>query len=462
MYTKYKVLAAALMLTAVLCIQPLAAQITSNTNNATTGLFSTDVDNFLDVNSWQEVEFNNFFSVFQVGGADGIGAGMAMSAGSSYLGFGYIGNFWSGADTIVTTEYGNSYTAANSRGKKTTSYSGSGLKWNSQIFFLFGAAPVGGLLLDLNFADAGNNVMDRESINAGGSVVTEKESVGLGALEAGLSWGKNFDLGGGYVFKPNVGFSYNFDLQKTVADTGPGSTETTTLNGQDDFFRRADYNGVNNGTGRVGLAGYIAAHLGLGFDLSTSTADGSLWLGYDLEYHLYDKQTESSGYWEDYSPSYLKNFIDIGVGAWYTIDRRLSLGWFVGSGFSIENASVTSVKKNGGAEPDNEYTEVIFGITPMISAGVVHKFLPDKFNINGSLALFPIGYTFSQFKDVDKRNAMTITRTDNTIESLAAQTSLGFTWFITDGLSFDAYLTTLANGSRLNLTNFSALLSYKR
>jgi hypothetical protein len=463
MHVKNKVLTSVIALTA-LCVSPLAAQITSNTSNATSGLFSTDVDYFLDVNDWQNVEFGKFFTTMQVGGTEGIGAGFAVNAGSAYLGAGYIGNFWSAGSTVnsTTTEYGDKYANANWRGKKIINdRSGSGLQWNSRVFLFLGTAPIGGLLLEGNFVKAGKNNLDKEYLDSAGDLLTDENSQGLGEIEAGLRWGRNFDLGGGLTLKPNLAFSYNTNLQKSVTYK-PGGAETTELNGSDSFFASTAYKrSVNDG--KVGLTGYMAGHAGLSVDLSKSTGDGSLWFGYDLEQHLYDKQTtDNSDYWKDYNPSYAKHYIDIGVGAWYTLDRKLSLGWSAGSGFNIENAKVTSAKESYGTGPEREFTEVIFGINPSITAGVVFKALPNRLSLNGSIALYPVGYEYDKLTEYNSVSAITTETTTNTISSTKAETSLGFTWFIADGLSFDAYVTTHTNGSRLNLTDFSALLSYKR
>ena len=462
MYTKHRVFAALAMF-AAFGIFPLSAQFRSNTSDATFGLYTTDVDDFLDVNEWQNLEFDKFFSSMRADGSDGIEAGLALKAGSVYLGFGYAGNFWipppplTGTFSSVTTEFGDNFATVNQRGKKTVNYSGNGLQWNSQVFFLLGTASLGGFLLDLNFARAGSNKLDTQAFGPGGNVVTSKDSRGLGAIEAGLSWGKNFARGD-YVFKPTLGLAYCFDLGKNVSDTGAGTITTTVLNGIDDFFAGTRYSA--NG-GRVGLIGYMKAHAGLMVDLSKSTGDGSLWIGYNMEQHFYDRQTkDDSGYWEDYSPWLTKHGIQIELSAWYNMDRKLSLGWSVGSGFDLVSASVSTVQTI--LTNDNEYSELVFEIHPSIAAGVVYKLLPDKFNVNGSLVLFPAGYTYNQFTDNDIPSVIKTSTTAHNIASTAAVTSLGFTWFITDGFAFDACTTTLAIGSRINFTNFSALLSYKR
>ena len=456
------------------CLSPMAAQISdfvSNTSEATGGLFTAEIDNFLDVNAWQELEFDKFFTTMQVQGTGGIGAGLAKNAGSVYLGFGYFGRLWSGGINSETREYGDSYANAAWRGKKTVNrnyLSDSGLSWASQISFLLGTNAAGGIRADVNFAGAGNDNDDADTLGSGGDITTAKSSLGLGTIEAGLGWGRNFDLGNGYVLKPNAGFSYNADLRKTVSSPGTaGGAETTMLTGIDPFFTASGYTGVNSG--RVGLKGYLTAHAGLSVDLAKNTGDGSLWLGYDLKYNFYDRQTNvSSGAWTDYSPSLMGHYINAGLGAWYTLDRKVSLGWSVESCFELINASVTSAftsaMASGGLSPDHEYSETLFTMVPKAVIGVVYKMLPDKFNFNASIGLYPIGdgFILRKLDHTDISGVAAVSAGKKiTVNSAYAATSLGFTWFITDGFSFDAAATTLASGSKVNLTQFSALLSYK-
>jgi len=471
MCSKRKVWAAVLLMTAF-CVSSLAAQISSfssNTSEVTEGLFTSEVDKFLDVNSWQDLEFNKFFTTIQVRGVDGIGAGFAKKAGPVYLGFGYFGKFWTGGINSETKEYGDNYATNAWRGKKTVNknyLSDSGLSWINQVDFLLGTKAVGGILLDLSFLGSGRDTDDVDSPpDAGGNVSTAKSSIKLGIVEAGLGWGKNFDLGGGFVLKPNLGFTYNIDLRKTVA--GSGSAETTTLTGVDSFFTDSAYSNVNNGM--VGLKGYLTGYAGLTADLSKNTTDGSLWLGYNLKYNFYDRQIKTgSGAWTDFDPSYMNHSINLGVGAWYALDRKLSLGWSVEGTFELTNAKITSaltsVWAGMGRSPDHKYTDIIFGFIPKAAFGVVYKPVPDRFNFNGSIALYPIGDGFIHRKlthsDISGV-AVTTTEKNNRVNATYAATSLGFTWFIIEKLSLDAGVTALTNGSRVNLTQFSALLSYK-
>jgi len=466
MFTKHRALVTAALLFTVFCVLPLSAQMnsfTSNTSNATNGLFTTETDNFLDVNKWQEVEFNKFFTAMQADFNNGIGAGVAAKAGSAYLGFGYFGNLWSGSLNSTTTKYGDNYAAAAWKGKDTVVNSAN-LAWTNQVSFLLGTQLLGGILLDCNLAGLGNNNNDTDSLDAGGNKTTYKNSAGVGSIEGGLSWGKNFDLGSGLVLMPKLGFRYNASVQKSVTNPGtPGSVKTTALNGIDPYFSQASgYTAIQNG--QVGLTGIIGAHAGLEVDRSAGAWDGSLWAGYDFETHTYDNQiSDSSGYWEGYNPSYTGHLINLGVSFCYTLDRKLSFGWSVEGDFGIVNAKVTSVQTQNDAMPDHNFTDAVYGIAPKLSAGVVYKALPDKFNFNASLALYPLEYSYRKFTHSDISGVMTTTTdTSSIINAAYATTSLGFTWFITDGFSLDAATGVNAASTTVDITNFSVLLSYRR
>jgi len=66
----------------------------SNTDIATFGQFKTDVDRFLHVNNWSEIDFNGFFGYTRFGAnipAGVIDAGVAAKAGNLYLALYYNG-----------------------------------------------------------------------------------------------------------------------------------------------------------------------------------------------------------------------------------------------------------------------------------------------------------------------------------------------------------------------------------
>ena len=82
----------------------------SATSTATQGLMSNDVDNFSDVNSWSDVEFDKLFGYF--GYNNGYDIGLAGKVGSIYLAGYFNGNIgYTGSTTTTATVSGNSTTA---------------------------------------------------------------------------------------------------------------------------------------------------------------------------------------------------------------------------------------------------------------------------------------------------------------------------------------------------------------
>jgi len=451
MVTK-RVLGVALLI-AVFSISPLTAQInrfSSNTSSATSGLFAADTDDFLDVNSWQNVEFGTFFTTLLVDGMNGgVGAGLAVRMGTAYLGFGYFGTFWDGAFGSTTTEAGGNETVART----------GDLRWTNQISVLFGTEMLGGFLLDFNLAGMGRNNRDTEVV-VGGDILTNENTVGFGALEVGLRWGRNFELANGLTLKPTLGFSYNLNTERTEARP-IGQPRTTTLNGIDPFFSRPDLAFADLNGGRVGLTGGINVHAGLGVDRVFGDVDGSLWVGYDLEIRTYDRQTRASGTWTDFAPSFNQHLINVGVGAWYTLDRRLSFAWSVECDINIISAEVTSAQHTG-ANPVHQLAISEVEISPQFAAGVVFQAIPGRFNLNASIALSPLQFTRTQMEHHYLGvGAETTNITTTNISRAQTYTLLGFTWFLGDNLSLDAALNP-APGARIDATTFAMLLSYKR
>ena len=78
----------------MLCTVTLFAQNSdpvSKTSRATNGVFKTDVDNFTDVNAWQDVELNNMFTSISYG-SNGVELGFAKNLENGFLGLWLIGD----------------------------------------------------------------------------------------------------------------------------------------------------------------------------------------------------------------------------------------------------------------------------------------------------------------------------------------------------------------------------------
>jgi hypothetical protein len=222
---------------------------------------------------------------------------------------------------------------------------------------------------------------------------------------------------------------------------------------------------INNGTnpfagGKVGLTGCLTANAGLSLNRSGSLGDGSLWLGYELQSFAYDRQTaRSNGAYIDYSPARQRHDINLGLGAWYDIDEKLSLAWSAAVEAGIESAEISSGKTET-AGPAKEFEYTAFSIGPSLSAGVAYKLIPDRFNINAAFTLFPLGYRNRKISNTDTATDYTTSDTLSDISGIRTITSMGFTWVVTGGLSLDAAMDAVT-ASRLDISSVSILASYK-
>jgi hypothetical protein len=103
---KKKVVLLALIAALSLAVLPLSAQ--SQTSAATQGVFGTEVDDFLDVHNYGEVEFDKWFGYAGAGtGYFSLGYASKLS-GATYLGLGYSGNLfasWFNKDKSSTVTY---------------------------------------------------------------------------------------------------------------------------------------------------------------------------------------------------------------------------------------------------------------------------------------------------------------------------------------------------------------------
>jgi hypothetical protein len=445
----------------------LAAQ--SMMSMATQGLYTTEADKYLDVNEWQDVFINKAFSFLKASAADGVGAGTAFKLGPTFFGIGYTGKFWSGDLYSSESKYGpNAYGAASPPYAGNTFVDNrydSGLTWSNRISVLIGTDLLGGILVDIDIAGAGSNNGDYDD-GTSGVKIDAKNSADLGAIQAGLIWGKNFEISD-ITIKPKLGFAYNFNRQKseTRVSEAAANPAIRTLDGIDPLFETNVFSVINNNIhpftgGAVGLTGFLTANAGLSLNRSGSLGDGSVWLGYELQYFAYDRQTtQSNGKYKDYSPAHQYHGINLGLGALYDLDEKLSLAWSAEVGMRIENAEINSGKTET-AGPTNEFEYKAFGIEPSLSTGLTYKLIPDKLDLNAAFKLIPLSYTNRKVSNTATATNYTIRDALNDITGITTTTSLGFTWFIAGGLTLDAAMETVTT-SRLDISNVSILVSYK-
>jgi hypothetical protein len=447
----------------------------SMTSMATQGFYTTEADDYLDVNGWQDVFVNKAFVFLKAGAANGIGAGAAFNLGPVFLGIGYSGKFWSGGLYSAEYDYG-----PNAYGMALPSYAGNtfidnmgyyvgsddaGLTWFNRISVLFGTGILGGILVDVDIAGAGNDNDDYD-VDVAGVKVDTKTGIDLGAIQAGLSWGKNFEVSD-ITIKPSLGVAYNFNRQRSETRTTEPETNPTikTLDGVDHLFEADVFSTVNNGVdpfsgGTVGLTGFLTVNAGLSINRSGSLGDGSVWLGYELQYFAYDRQTtQSNGKYTDYNPAHQYHGVNLGLGAWYDLDDKLSIAWSAEVDIGIENAEINSGKTET-AGPVSEFDYKAFTIEPSLSTGLIYMLIPDTLSLNAAFSIVPLTYTNRKISNTATATNYTTSDALNDIGGITTTTSLGFTWFITDGLVLDAAMDPVTT-SRLDIGRVSILVSYK-
>ena len=150
--------------------------------------FSTGIDNYLDVIAWKGVDYENFFLFLggvaetkstDIGGIDissGIQGGLAARIGTGHLGVYFNGVIADGAytHTLLTND------------KRSRA------RWNDQLAVMYANPWLGGLRLDILFADAIFKMQD----NDGGKIEASENH-----LTTSLQWGKSFGR-----FTPRITF----------------------------------------------------------------------------------------------------------------------------------------------------------------------------------------------------------------------------------------------------------------
>lgn len=151
----------------------------SLTNFNTAALFGNDIDNFMDPNDYEKVEFESFFSEIQYdsffGSQDLLTFGLAKKFGSTYTGFFFSGDiFQYNDDGPGATTNDDGYTIQNS------------------LQVLIGTPAIGGI--KLGFGIQGQDIEDAATgVSADFQIYT---------MMAG--WGKNFELKSGSILKPEI------------------------------------------------------------------------------------------------------------------------------------------------------------------------------------------------------------------------------------------------------------------
>ena len=278
---------------------PLGAQ-TSNQSVATASVFGTDVDNYMNVNNYGDVEFDKWFGYLRGNWNGTIALGYATKFGDIYLGGYYTGNIFR-SDTNetkrLTTTWDPVLQQLDTREDETT-YTQTTTNTNNNIEALIGVAGMGikvGFSENIttyntpyNVSRNGTNTTRISTVtqNADGSItysgndsINYEESTS--SLTPSVQWGMKLNLGSG-TLAPRVNANVNFYRNTFI----------------DEYYSlaRTEINGKNTGQERITRAennqDYIRPLIGVGADYYFND---NFYVGLDYTFRIYLYSNDYSG-----------------------------------------------------------------------------------------------------------------------------------------------------------------------
>jgi len=429
---------------------PLGAQ-ESNQSGATAGVFGTDVDSFMDVNSYGDVEFNKWFGFLGGDNSGIVSLGYATKFGNIYLGGFYTGNiFRSGTNETkrLTTSWDPILMQLLTK-TDTTIYTQTTTNTNNNIAALIGVAGMGiklGFSEDITTYNTPYNVY-RNNTNTGTSTVTQNvdgsitysgnDSINYEESKADLmpyiQWGMKLDLGSGTLV-PRVGAAINFARDIRIDEFY--SSARTELNGKNiagtEDITRQD---IKNDHMRIfidaGADYYLNDNFYVGLDYELEMVSIS------NDYSALGKSGSIAGYRQTYAVSSTTNYLDrtekvnqvnLYVGEWNdlrhtitpavcktsTIGDDLQLGVLFSLPIVIFNNTENSYRDqwkleeetyndaNDSSKNRTAYTERHYAgektekstldIAPTVGIGASYNLIPGRFTVNAGVTLNPISY----------------------------------------------------------------------
>jgi len=423
---------------------PLSAQ-SSNQLTATAGVFGTDVDDYMDVNYYGDVEFDKWFGLL----GKGIQLGYATKFGDIYLGGYYTGNIL----TTGTNETKRLRTYWDTTLQQLTSkvddtiYDQTTTETNNHIAALVGVANIGiklGFYENITTYNTPYNVGRRDTStvthNADGSITySNNDSINYeqsnGNLVPYLQAGTKLTVGS-YIVAPRVSASVNFSRDKLI-DEYYGSARTSY---QGNFVgdERIERRGRDYGYTTLDFGGgadfwlddsmYAALDYFLSMDLynqSFSAAGKSVSVKGTLDWNNGNNYSTTQNYFDrtekgDYASvsvsekSYTSHTIIPAFWKEKKLGDDLKLGVSVRVPVIISSRSTSSYDdewsitqrtyKDENLSSDNR-TEVneshtagdkteysYLGIFPSVGIGASYNLIPGRFTVNAGVNLYPIAY----------------------------------------------------------------------
>jgi len=310
---------------------PLGAQ-ESNQSTATAGVFGTDVDSYMSVNDYGDVEFDKWFGFLGGDNSGIVSLGYATKFGNIYLGGFYTGNiFRSGTNETkrLSTTWDPTLMQLLTK-TDTTTYTRTTTNTNNDIAALIGVAGMGikvGFHEDITTyntpynvgrnRDGNGNVIypgtgtSTVTQNPDGSIAyTDNDSISYEESKSDLipylQWGMKLNLGSG-TLSPRLGAKFNF-AKDTLIDEYYSEARIE-LNGKNttgtEEITRKD---VKNDHMRIfigaGADYYLNDNFYVGIDYELEMVSSS------NDYSAFGKSGSIAGYRQTYAVSTTTNYLD--------------------------------------------------------------------------------------------------------------------------------------------------------
>jgi len=439
-----KLLATALVL--AVCFAAVSAgnriDPTSMTNESSQGLFGTDVDDYLDVNEWSNVQPTKMFGFLSYGtsGTDKINTGFAMPVGKFYL-----GAFFGGQLNSWTSEVGTKIGAKQGNGSFSASSTTTTNKASGSVLFGFNNI---GILGNITYTPGSGNRTDHHKTLGGLTFDSNQYTLDV-AAKAGFNVTGPKDI-----------------LFKTSAEVGITSkvSKTRTTTKSPDTYAMANFNEhdlhINGGVY------FDFAHNGpvtQGASLSLNT-DWTIYptLTGRSKSNGETKKEYTYGRWHDaitlepswnitYEPEGSKVALKAKVGVPIAFDTKIGY-----------NYTKTDGKK--AYNPARTHTTTI-DFKPELKAGLTYAPIDKiRFNVGAKVKVPSFGWniTKTEHRDadgkVDPDKGGTVRSYGYHFDTADGKLELasGFTWFITQNVTFDAnwdLTNNLLNGFSTTLEN---------
>jgi len=300
-----------LKITAILAIIAMAAAApvfaqTSPTYQATAGVFTTDVEDSMDVHYYGDVQFEKFAAfitaerISNATSAIGPSLGYAFKPGGLYLGLFYNGNAVSFTNLSQADSVRNTYSLTDEILTETqtiTQYTGQDINSNNRIEALIGVAGMG---IKVGFYERlttrnNPNITSTTTENFLGSEVTYRNDVtgysyANGFMSPSLQWGMTL-AAGNLKLRPTAGVNFNINLDNENQDRkGVASVLDTTYtmsHGTLVGVDRKSTTGRNND--------YLNPYIYVGADADI-TEKSTIGINYGITLGIYDKDYSLYGF----------------------------------------------------------------------------------------------------------------------------------------------------------------------